>query len=37
MPLDSGMSARTALNAYLALREMNLGLWQVADDGTAGA
>jgi len=28
MPLDSGMSARTALNAYLALREMNLGMWR---------
>ena len=28
MPLDSGMSARTALNAYIALREMNLGMWR---------
>ena len=28
MPLDSRMSARTALIAYLALREMNLGLWK---------
>jgi len=28
MPLDSGMSARTALTAYLALREMNLGMWR---------
>ena len=28
MPLDSTMSARTALNAYLALREMNLGMWR---------
>ena len=28
MPLDSHISARTALNAYLALREMNLGMWR---------
>jgi hypothetical protein len=28
MPLDSGLTARTALTAYLALREMNLGLWR---------
>jgi hypothetical protein len=28
MPLDSGMAARTAVNAYTALREMNLGMWR---------
>jgi hypothetical protein len=28
MPLDRSMSARTALNAYLALRDMNLGMWR---------
>jgi hypothetical protein len=28
MPLDSGSSARTALDAYLALRQMNLGMWR---------
>jgi hypothetical protein len=28
MPLDSALSARAALNAYTALREMNLGMWR---------
>ena len=28
MPIDSGLSARAALNAYTALREMNLGMWR---------
>jgi hypothetical protein len=28
MPIDSGLSARTALNAYWSLREMNLGMWR---------
>ena len=28
MPLDDGMDARTALNAYLALRLMNLAMWR---------
>ena len=28
MPIDSAASARTALNAYTALREMNLGMWR---------
>jgi hypothetical protein len=28
IPLDSGMGARIALNAYTALREMNLGMWR---------
>jgi hypothetical protein len=27
MPLDDGMEARTALEAYLALRKMNLAMW----------
>ena len=28
MPIDSAASARAALNAYTALREMNLGMWR---------
>jgi hypothetical protein len=28
MPIDSRLSARTALDAYIALREMNLGMWR---------
>ena len=28
MPLDSSLPARTALDAYTALRQMNLGLWR---------
>ena len=28
MPLDDGMDARTALEAYLALRKMNLAMWR---------
>ena len=28
MPLDDHMTARTALNAYLALRQMNLAMWR---------
>lgn len=28
MPLDAGMDARTALDAYTALRRMNLALWK---------
>ena len=28
MPLDSDLAARTALNAYLSLRAMNLGMWR---------
>ena len=28
MPFDDGMDARTALNAYLALRQMNLAMWK---------
>ena len=28
MPIDAGASARTALNAYTSLREMNLGMWR---------
>ena len=28
MPLDDHMDARTALNAYLALRQMNLAMWR---------
>lgn len=28
MPLDAGLGARAALNAYTAMREMNLGLWR---------
>src|SRR5688572_4153102 len=33
MPLDSAMSARTALDAYVALREMNLGMWRSLTTG----
>ena len=32
MPLDEHMDARTALNAYLALREMNLRMWRGLSD-----
>ena len=28
VPLDDHMDARTALNAYLALRQMNLAMWR---------
>ena len=28
MALDDGIDARTALNAYLALRQMNLAMWR---------
>lgn len=28
IPLDNRMDARTALNAYLALRQMNLSMWR---------
>lgn len=28
MPLDEHMDARTALNAYLALRQMNVAMWR---------
>ena len=28
MPVDDGMDARTALNAYLAMRQMNLAMWR---------
>ena len=28
MPLDDHMAARTALHAYLALRQMNLAMWR---------
>ena len=28
IPVDNGMDARTALNAYLTLRQMNLSMWR---------
>lgn len=36
MPLDEGMDARTALQAYLALRRMNLAMWQRLTDAQRG-
>ena len=33
MAADNRMDARTALNAYLALRQMNLAMWRNLSDG----
>jgi len=33
MPVDDRMDARTALNAYLALRQMNLAMWRGLSEG----
>jgi hypothetical protein len=32
IPVDNGMDARTALNAYLAMRQMNLAMWRSLSD-----